>query len=63
MIHAPTITTKDPCPFPGCEHAFHRWEDGPRNEHLIKAHPGFYITKLREIGLHAEASEIAQMAD
>jgi len=59
LIDAGTTHAKQKCPYPDCESDFHLWEGSLLHEHLVIMHRGFYITKLRESGLHAEASEIA----
>ena len=59
LPYAPMILERVKCPASDCEERFHLWEDELRTAHLIRCHKEYYVAKLREAGLHAEASEIA----
>ncbi len=59
LTNIPTIQRKEKCPVPDCPETFHVWEHEEKNRHLITEHKGFVIIQLRNVGLHAEASELA----
>jgi len=61
ISNVPVIQEKRKCPVPDCDESFHIWEGELFSKHLIAKHRVFFVQKLRDANLYAEASQVSSL--